>query len=206
MALTATTLSAAAAASDSIIYVTSGTGFPGVGVSSKSQRVQVDGEVMYTVDGICQVVSGQIKVRSRGSDRTSAVAHDILAPVQTSANGQDWIGIPTEPAYPGVYKSVSVGQNGVIAVPTSNTIVALTKATALGTTTLADPAADQEGFLVVLTSATNAAHVVTTVSAYDGTTGAHTTLTFAAYIGASITLAPVKGGWNVVANNGVTVT
>ena len=43
MALTATTLSAAAAASDSIIYVTSGTGFPGVGVSSKSQRVQVDG-------------------------------------------------------------------------------------------------------------------------------------------------------------------
>jgi hypothetical protein len=129
MALSNTTLAAACAASDTQITVTSATGFPAVNTSARSQRVQVDGEFMYTIDGVCQPATGIIKVRSRGADGTAAVAHDILAPCKTSSSGSDWSantqgGTELLPPYRPL--QITVGQDGVIPVPTQDTLIVMT--------------------------------------------------------------------------------
>ena len=53
---------------------------------------------------------------------------------------------------------------------------------------------------------TDFAHVVTTVAVHDGTTGAHTTLTSAAFIGSSITLVAFNSKWMVKSNNLFVIT
>jgi len=208
MAITHTTLSAACTATSNDIYVTSGTAFPAVGVSGKSQRVQIDGEVAYTIDGVCQPSTGRILLRSRGADGTEAVAHDVLAQVQTTATGSDWTAVPPVPAYPATFAIVTVGQDGVIPVPTQDTVYILNKATALATTTLAAPAADLNGIQVIFTSATAAAHVITATGLIgDGASGSpEDTATWDAFIGASMHCVVVNGVYNVVSLVGVTIT
>ena len=211
MALSKTTLSAACSATDTTIKVTSATGFPAVGTAARSQRVQVDGEFMYTVDGICQPSTGLIKVRSRGADGSAAAAHDILSPTCTSASGSDWSSNPqggdcSLPPYRAL--QIAIGQNGVIPVPTQDTIAIITKATALATTTLAAPSADSNGVEFTITSMTAAAHVITATTLLgDAVSGSpHTTATFAAFIGATLTLVACNGLWNVKGSVGVTIT
>jgi hypothetical protein len=211
MALSNTTLAAACSATDTTITVTSGTGFPAVGVSARSQLVQVNGELMYTVDGVAQPSTGLIKVRSRGAEGTAAAAHDILSPVQTGSDATDWPGIgqgADVPRPPFVDLIITVGQNGVIPVPIQNTTAILNKATALTSTTLAAPSVASNGVRLTLTSATAAAHVLTATSLLaDGASGSpHTTATYAAFKGASLVLEACNGLWNVVGNVGVTIT
>jgi len=76
--------------------------------------------------------------------------------------------------------------DGACPVDADRTIV-LTKATAAAIT-LAQPGV--VGRRLTIIAGTNAAHVVTSAAANigDGTTGLNTTLTFAAFIGASVTL------------------
>ncbi len=150
-------------------------------------------------------------VRGRGSDGTAAVAHDILAPVSTSSVAGDFPAVPTggvdnRPPY--VDDIVAVGQNGVIAVPNKNTTFLLTKASALATTTLGAPSKGQNGLRLTFTSQTAAAHVITATTLFaDAVTGSpHTTATFAAFIGASLTVVADNGLWNIVAAVGVTIT
>lgn len=211
MALTSTTLSAACAADAKQISVTSATGYPGVGVSAASQLILVDGEFMYTVDGICQKTSAVIQVRSRGALGSLAVAHDLLAPTVTSSDAQDFPPISQgeySPRPPGADRLVSVGQDGAIAVPTENTTIILTKATALGTTTLGAPSQASDGIRVTITTQTAAAHVITATALLgDGAAGSpEDTATFAAYIGASMVLVAVNGVWNIVSLQGVTIS
>lgn len=211
MALSNSTLAAAMAIGDTSFLVTSATGYPAVGASARSQLVQIDGEFMYTIDGVCQPVAGLIKVRSRGAEGTYAVAHNILAPVKTSASGADW----NDPA-PGAdvplppYRDaqVTIGENGVIAVPTQNTTLLITKATALGSTTLAAPSVASNGVRLTITSATAAGHVITATGLIaDGASGSpEDTITFDAFIGASITLQAENGLYHVVSNVGTTIT
>lgn len=84
-------------------------------------------------------------------------------------------------------------------------IAMLTKATA-GAYTLAAPSAD--GNLLEIISTTAAAHVVTATGLVDDgvTGGSKTTMTFAAFAGASIRLRSYGGKWNVIAKNAVTIT
>lgn len=74
--------------------------------------------------------------------------------------------------------------------------------------TLAAPTAAQAGTFITITSRTAFAHVVTATSLVgDGVSGSpHTTMTFAAFIGASIMLVACNLIWNEVAAKGVTVT
>lgn len=212
MALTNTTLAADAAANDTILTLTSTTGFPAVGAAASggnAVRVQIDDEFMYHVETI---VSGTIRVRSRGADGTVAVAHDVLANVS--------FGAPSDfPAYANGSETaralytdeiISVGENGAISVTstTKDAIIYLTKATALTSTTLAAPTQAQNGKKLVITSQTAAAHVITATTLLgDAVTGSpHTTATFAAFIGASITLMASDGIWNVVSSTGVVIT
>lgn len=211
MALSKTTLAAACGATDLTIAVTSATGFPAVGVVARSQRVQIDGEFCYTIDGIAQPATGTIKLRSRGADGSAATAHAILSQVATSATGTDWSNNPqggdcSLPPYRAL--QITVGENGVIPVPIQDTVIFLNKATALASTTLAAPSADSNGVTIVITSTTAAAHVITATGLLaDGASGSpEDTATFAAFIGASMTLVVANGLYNVTALNGVTIS
>lgn len=203
MSLTRTSLSAAITASQlqQIGITSTASGFPTAGVLGSRQIMQIDGEKML-IDQV--VASGVVNVLMRGYDGTVAAAHDILAPVITSSVAADFAGVPTggvDSRPPYVDDIVTVGQNGAIAIPTKNTTFLLTKATALASTTLAAPGKDQDGLRLTFTNQTNAAHVITATSLLaDGVTGApHTTATFGAFIGASLTLVADNGLWNVVA-------
>lgn len=209
MALTRTSLSADLAASDLQVAVTSTTGFPAVGTYAVPQQMmQVDDEFML-IERV--PASGVVKVMQRGYNGSAAVAHDILAPVATSADPQDWVAVPLGEVVnrPPDFDAVrSVGENGVIPVPTQPTTYVLTKATALASTTFGAPAKDQDGLMVVFTSQTAAAHVITATTLWgDAVSGSpHTTATFAAFIGASLTVRAQNGLWNVISSTGVTIT
>lgn len=75
------------------------------------------------------------------------------------------------------------------AIPIRTGIYLLSKA-GVGAYTLAAPVAGDVGKTLTLIATTNNAHVVTSAAANigDGTAGLNTTLTFAAFIGASVTL------------------
>lgn len=210
MALTATTTAAAVTASQikGLSITSTATGFPAVGVKNSKQVLQIDGEYML-IDQV--TASGVVDVLLRGFNGTTAVAHDILAPVVTSTSASDFPATPTgasTPRPPYVDNIVTCGQNGVIAVPTQDTTVLLTKATALASTTLAAPSKGNDGVTLTITSETAAAHVVTaTTLIADGVSGSpHTTMTWAAYKGASIILRAANGLWNVLSAVGVTVS
>jgi hypothetical protein len=83
----------------------------------------------------------------------------------------------------------------------------ITKATAAAIVLVA-PSKAQDGLTLVFTSLTAAAHVITaTTLLADAVTGSpHTTATFAAFIGASLTLQAQNGLWNVIAAVVVPIT
>lgn len=210
MALTRTSLSADLGANDLQVAITStASGFPAAGVfASPPYLMQVDDEYML-LERV--VASGVIKVMQRGYNGSKAVAHDILSPVSISADPQDFVAV-SEGAVanrpPWVDAVRAIGENGVIPVPNRNTTYEITKATALASTTLAAPAKDQDGLRVTITSLTAAAHVITATSLIaDAVSGSpHTTATYAAFIGATLTLEAANGLWNVVSAVGVTIS
>jgi hypothetical protein len=170
----------------------------------------IDGEYMWCVS---VPVSGTVTVRSRGMDGTVAVAHSALAPVVTSSVASDFPPVPSASSATRPNDAdfqVTMGANG--AFPSFTDIrpvtVNLTKATALSSTTLAAPSVANDGLRLTITSQTAAAHVITaTTLINDGVSGApHTTLTFAAFPGASITLQAQNGLWNVISSTAVTVS
>lgn len=199
MAFTVTTLASDLSATSSKIVLTSGTGF------AAKQVAKIDGEYIRIGAVSGAVLSGCV----RGYNGTAAVAHDLLSTVATTADGSDWTalqaGADTDRP-PFVDDVISVGENGAIACPTRDTTIILTKATALASTTLADPPKDRDGLAVKVTSATDAAHVITGTFA-DGTTGAHTTATYAAFNGATMDLIAQQGTWNMASTPiNVTIT
>lgn len=93
------------------------------------------------------------------------------------------------------------------AIPVQDGTVILAKATA-GAYVLAAPPVTTDGIFIVITNATAAAHVVTaTTLIADGVTGApHTTITFAAFKGSSVTLCSCRGLWNLISSTAAPVT
>jgi len=209
MALTRTSLSADCTASDTTLAITStSSGFPTVGTNGNRQLALLDGEYLL-VESV--PVANTIKVMQRGYNGTVATAHDVLAPFTTSSNPADFVDLgagAVDSRPPWVDDILSVGENGTIPIPKRNTTFELTKGSALATTTLAAPAKDQDGLRLTFTSATAYAHVITATTLFaDAVSGSpHTTATFAAFIGASLTVEACNGLWNIVASVGVTIT
>lgn len=210
MAVTRTSLAAACTASDTQLSITStSSGFPTVGAYSSPQYLlQVDAEYMLLVT---VPASGYAKVAQRGYNGSKAVAHDILAPV-TVGTPSDFISIPQGEVVnrpPDEWVMLNIGQDGALAVPTKNTRVLITKATAC-LFTLGAPAKDQDGLMLQITSAVSAAHVLTATALLDnGLSGSPwTTATWGALsVGGTITLMAMNGVWAVTAAaNGVTLT
>jgi hypothetical protein len=86
--------------------------------------------------------------------------------------------------------------------------VNLLKYAGAGSYTLAAPTAAQEGMNFVITSSNAYAHVITaTTLLNNGLTGSpFTTMTFAAFAGASISLMAINQKWNVVSVNAVVLS
>jgi hypothetical protein len=183
MALTATTLNGAIGAEDRNIRLTSGTG---VAVGS---FIKIDSEYVRIND---ITDSPTVKVQ-RGQLGTLGVAHSTLS-YAVHGPAVDFPSVPAERIY-------TYGVDGAIAVAPG--FHQLVKASA-GAYTIADPNVAQDGDTLVITSFTAAAHVITGVSIWDGTSTINTTLTFAAVAGASCTLAAERGTWNTISLNAVT--
>ncbi len=93
------------------------------------------------------------------------------------------------------------------AISTSDQMAELSK-TSAGAYTLGAPTTDQNGAVVILCGNTAFAHVVTATGLIaDGVTGGYkTTMTFAAFKGATITLRALDGYWIVTGKNAVNIT
>ena len=190
MALTATTLAAAADNQQTRFIVTASTG------ATVGGFMRIDGEYMTIV---AIPVSGQVDVRMRGDRGGAAVAHVILAPV-TFGLAADMValGVREQIPVPAQFDLKSIGANvAALACPVRDTVFFINKASALATTTLGDPGADQNGLRVTFINTTDYAAVVTVAACYDGSTGAHTTLTSPAYQGAALTIIAWQTKWYV---------
>ena len=173
---------------------------PAVGTIAASVGVPclIGSEIMFIV---AQPALNILQVRGRGSDGTAAVAHDVLANLIVSATPGDFplaapatmVSIDSAQDY-----VVDIGQDGVILIGNTNTIYNINKASAAALT-LPAPSLAQQGLQVQITSQTAAAHVVTATGLImDGSSSApRTTMTFAAFKGATIELVAENGFWNV---------
>jgi hypothetical protein len=99
------------------------------------------------------------------------------------------------------------GQIGGPAYPIAQQTYTLTKGSAAAISLLA-PNTVQAGTVINITSGSAFAHVVTATGlVQDGVTGgAKTTITFAAFVGASVVLVASQQKWNVLALKAVTIT
>jgi len=192
MALTTTSLAAPITANDLAFVATSATG------ATVGGFVRIDDEFM----AVTAIAGTLISVRSRGDYGSQAVAHQGLSSVVFGlASDLAPLGTSETIPVPAAFDMATIGVNGAIPVPTRHTVYFLTKATALAAT-LADPSASQDGLTISLVGCTNAAHVITAAGLiYDGTDGANSICTSAAYIGSCCTLIAYGGKWHTKANN-----
>ena len=196
MALTRTTISAAVSADALIIPVTSASGF------AAGNFLRVDNEFMQVVS-----VSGtNVSVRSRGDFGSAAVAHNILAPATTGLTSD----LPDFPVGqvaqvdPNGQTIVAASVDGALSIPNQNTLVLVQKA-GVCAMTLAGPTAAQDGLVLTILSATANAHTVTYTAGFYGDTTSSDVATFAAKVGASMTIQAQGGKWGVVSLANVTL-
>lgn len=199
MALTNTTLAAAVAFNDDTIRVTATTGF------GDKQLIRVDNEFMAQAGAAEGTL---IRVR-RGLEGTAQVAHGILADVATGLPG-DFPAPP--PGHPVQVPPTEIARNTLGAdtsiatadLPKSMQFTyVITKAT-VAAITLGAPSKAQNGQRITFRSATAAAHTITYAAGVYGDTAASDVLTFAAKVGASVTLEANAGTWGVIALANVT--
>lgn len=198
MATTVTQLAASVDASTTDFYVASSAG------AGAGNFIRVDSEFAVVVS----VSGNKVSVRSRGDLGGSAMRHDVGAPV-TFGENRDLMGLGQLEEVPTPTQTediLSIGQNAIIGVPQRHTTYLITKATALGTSTLGNPSPTQDGLEVGFISLTDAAHVVTLTTSSDGTTGNTTTYTFPAFKGAGFKVKAFKGAWVLLYASGVTPT
>lgn len=215
MAITATTLTNDITAHAVKMVVGSGTGFPTAGttIANPGYLVRIDNEYMLAVR---QPVSLTIQIAQRGYMGTAAVAHDTLARVLVSSDHQDFSPdapgnqVPIPPAIPisqTIGEDITFTAAGVRAWGVQPRVFPILKATAAAITLVA-PSTAQNGLQIMFTSLTAAAHIITaTALVADGAAGSpEDTITFDAFIGATITLQAQAGLWQVVANVATVVT
>lgn len=196
MALTRTTISAAVSADALIIPVTSATGF------AAGNFLRVDNEFMQVVS----VSGSNVSVRSRGDFGSAAVAHNILAPATTGLTSD----LPDFPVgqvaqvQPEGQTIVTASVDGALSIPNQNTLVLVQKA-GVCAMTLAGPTAAQDGLVLTILSATANAHTVTYTAGFYGDTTSSDVATFAAKVGASMTIQAQGGKWGVVSLANVTL-
>lgn len=200
MSLNATTLTSGIGVTDLALTVASVTG------ATVGRQIRVNNEF---IGAVLSVTGLTVQVRGRGWNGTSAKAHGASSPV-VFGDAVDFTTIPEarDSMKPAVDpQQVFYNADGAIAIPDKDATIVLTKGSAAAMT-LAAPSVAQDGLRLTILSASAFAHVVTaTALLQDGVTGGpHTTATFAAFVGASLILQALKGTWQVVGKNVVTIT
>lgn len=198
MALTATTLASAKATNDTVIKLTSATG------ALPKYLALVDLEWMRITSNLLTPTLGVVP----GYNGSPAGPHGVLAPVIYGPT-TDFQAVGLNPG--SSLWSQSFGVDGAITgpsgsgVPTQNTVIYLTKATA-GAYTLAAPTADQKNTLIFV-STTAAAHEITYTAGFYGNTTSSDVATFPATINGVFTIQAQNGTWAPVAtaDDGVTI-
>ena len=191
MSLNATTLSWAISATQTRIVLASGTG------AAVGKFVKVDDEYMRIQD----ITNSPEVLVQRGQNGSLAVAHATLA-VAAIGLGSDFYPVDsyTDPVLPHVY---TYGASGAIEVAHGTHI--LKGPAGSVTMTLATPLGSQNGFQLVITAATAEAYTVTTPLGFNAGGGGADVGTYSA-IGDSLTLEAVNGVWNILANEGVSLS
>jgi|SRR5678815_3076371 hypothetical protein len=188
MALTATTLAGAKSATVNVnkITLTSATG------AAKKDLALVDAEWMRITD-VSLTPTLEVVPGYNGS---TAGPHGVLAPV-IYGRPSDFVNAGIVPN--GVLTSQSFGVDGAITgpsgtgVPTSNTVIYLTKGSA-GAYTLAAPAIDQQNTLIFVSTSAYA-HTITVAEGFYGNTTSSDVATFAATVNSTLTVKAQNGLW-----------
>jgi hypothetical protein len=93
------------------------------------------------------------------------------------------------------------------AIPIATSLVVIARVGAVNATTLAAPTTAQNGTRLTITTGTAYAHTITATNLLkDGTTGNHSTVTFGAFLGASIELVAYNELWHVISRQEATVS
>ena len=194
MALTNTTLAIDATIDTLTFNVTSSTG------ATVGGFMRIDAEWMMIVE---IPIVNFIRVRSRGDRGGFTAPHNALA-IVTFGLPSDMVNIAPREEIPIPRKRDNLRHIGanttLIPCPIQDTTFIINKASALASTTLANPGKDQNGLQITFRGVTDFAHVITVTTCTDGTTGNSTTLTSPAFSGGGITLEAHNGTWLVVQN------
>jgi len=196
MALTRTTIAAAVSADALIIPVTSASGF------AAGNFLRVDNEFMQVVS----ISGANISVRSRGDFGSAALAHNILAPATTglASDLPNFADGEVAQVDPSGQAMVTASVDGALSIPNQDTLILVQKA-GVCAMTLASPTTAQDGLELTILSATANAHTVTYTPGFFGDTTSSDVATFAAKVGASMTIKAQGGKWGVVALASVTL-
>lgn len=100
---------------------------------------------------------------------------------------------------------VALAGDGAIDPNTSATYV-ITKGSAAALTLAAPTNPGSDGVTIVVTSNTAFAHTITTATLLDTGTALTTSVVFAAFAGASVTLMAWAGRWKIISSNAITLT
>lgn len=103
-------------------------------------------------------------------------------------------------ANPPSYAIQLIAVDGAVA-PHANRVYVLTKGSALALTLAAPTAVTDDGLVIILTSNTAFAHVLTATGLLQVGTVKTDVATFPAFAGGSLTLMAYNAKWNVIANN-----
>lgn len=170
----------------------------GTGVNSGNKVLRVDGEWMRITD---DSLAPSLKV-TRGEFGTGAKTHRNLATVV--------YGLTTDMQQLNDIEGANVtsySASGAIGLPLRQSNVeqlVFFNGGSAQSMTLAAPPVDQDGLLLVFTSNTAFAHVITATGLInDGSTTVNVA-TFAAHPGASVTFQASRGKWNVISSTAIT--
>ncbi len=174
-------------------------------VSSGSYvRVEVGDENSYSP--VTVPVSSNLLVGPFNEPRNYVLQMDAgnIVVVSIVASGV-FTGVDEAAYRPIVDVIVSYAADGAIDLTAG--IKKITKSASLAALTLAAPTAAQEGMVMYIVSNTAKAHTVTATGLFDDgvTGGSKNTATFAAFIGASMTIMAINLKWTIISLNAVTV-
>lgn len=193
MALTRTTLAVAATRDTDTFYVTSSSG------ATVGGFCKVNGE--YST--IWKVETGIVKVRMRGERAGRAVAHAALSPVVFGLY-TDLANVPPG-GTPDAFDEITMSADGAISIPTKNTRINITKATAAALT-LTHPASAVDGIILEIRGYSAAAHAITLTAGFFNNTTSSDVATFTAAGGGVLVLESLNGKWLVKSGGTAGVT
>lgn len=186
MALSRTTLSAAISKDTDTITVASSSG------ATVGGFCKINGEysTVYQIP-----VAGTVRIRTRGERGGKAVAHAATSPVVFGLYSDLANAFPSD--LPHLFDEITMSADGAISIPSKNTRINITKATAAALTLTAPGTSVPDGIILEIRGYTAAAHTVTLTAGFFGNTTSSDVATFAAGGGGVLVLESLNGIWMV---------